>query len=69
MRNRFTDHPAQGQLFIKTGTLNGVRAIAGYVNSQSGEKYTVATIHQHRSIGNGRGKAIQNIILDWAYQQ
>ena len=69
MRNRFRNHPAQGQLFIKTGTLNGVRAIAGYVNSQSGSKYTVATIQHHASIGNGRGKAIQNVILDWAYQQ
>ena len=69
MRNRFRNHPAQGQLFIKTGTLNGVRAIAGYVNSQSGNQYTVATIQQHPGIGNGRGRAIQNAILDWAYQQ
>ncbi len=69
MRNRFRNHPAQGQIFIKTGTLNGVRAIAGYVNSQSGKQYTVATIQQHPGIGNGRGKAIQNAILDWAYQQ
>ena len=69
MRNRFVNHPAQGNLFIKTGTLNGVRAIAGYVNSRSGEKYTVATIQQHPGLGNGRGKAIQNAILDWAYQQ
>jgi len=69
MRNRFRNHPAQGQLFIKTGTLNGVRAIAGYVNSQSGNQYTVATIQQHPGIGNGRGKAIQNAILDWAYKQ
>ena len=69
MRNRFRNHPAQGQIFIKTGTLNGVRAIAGYVNSQSGNQYTVATIQQHPGIGNGRGRAIQNAILDWAYQQ
>ena len=69
MRNRFRNHPAQGQLYIKTGTLNGVRAIAGYVNSKSGSRYSVATIQHHASIGNGRGKAIQNAILDWAYQQ
>ena len=69
MRNRFRNHPAKGQLFIKTGTLNGVRAIAGYVNSKSGNQYSIATIQQHGSIGNGRGKAVQNIILDWAYQQ
>ena len=68
-RSRFLNHPAQGHLFLKTGTLNGVRAIAGYVNSKSGRQYTFATIHQHPSIGNGRGKAIQNIILDWLYQQ
>ena len=69
MRNRFLNHPAKGQLFIKTGTLNGVRAIAGYVNSKSGNQFTVATIQHHGSIGNGRGKAVQNVILDWAYQQ
>lgn len=69
MRNRFRNHPAQGQLFVKTGTLNGVRAIAGYVNAKSGKKYSVASIHHHPGIGNGRGTAIQNLILDWAYQQ
>ncbi len=69
MRNRFINHPAQGQLHIKTGTLNGVRAIAGYVNSKSGSQYSVATIQHHASIGNGRGKVIQNTILDWAYQK
>ncbi len=67
MRNRFRNHPAQGRLFIKTGTLNGVRAIAGYVNSQSGNQYTVATIQQHPGIGNGRGQDIQNRILNWLY--
>jgi D-alanyl-D-alanine carboxypeptidase/D-alanyl-D-alanine-endopeptidase (penicillin-binding protein 4) len=69
MRNRFLNHPAQGQLYLKTGTLNGVRAIAGYVNSQSGSQYTVVTIQQHSAVGSGRGTAIQNVILDWAYQQ
>ena len=62
MRNRFLNHPAQGHLHIKTGTLNGVRAIAGYVNSKSGNQYTVATIQHHNTIGNGRGRAIQNLI-------
>ena len=41
----------RGNLFIKTGTLNGVRAIAGYVNSRSGQRYTVATIQQHPGLG------------------
>ena len=37
IRSRFGDSPAQSRLRAKTGSLTGVSALSGYVESQNGE--------------------------------
>lgn len=41
MRKR---HVAQGSAHVKTGYIQNVRSIAGYVQTKSGERYAVAAI-------------------------
>jgi D-alanyl-D-alanine carboxypeptidase/D-alanyl-D-alanine-endopeptidase (penicillin-binding protein 4) len=42
--NRFRNSPAQRQAFLKTGTLTGVRSLAGDVRGQSGQMIAVTLI-------------------------
>lgn len=44
MRNRLRDHPVSGHGWIKTGTLDGVKAVAGYVDAASGRRYAVSML-------------------------
>jgi D-alanyl-D-alanine carboxypeptidase/D-alanyl-D-alanine-endopeptidase (penicillin-binding protein 4) len=42
MKGRLTGGHATGQAYLKTGTLNDTRALAGYVHAASGKMYAVA---------------------------
>ena len=42
MKGRLTGGRAAGQAYLKTGTLNDTRALAGYVYAASGKMYAVA---------------------------
>lgn len=44
MRYRLRDHPVRGNGWIKTGSLENVRAIAGYVDAASGRRYAVSML-------------------------
>ena len=66
MRKRLKAHGVAGQAHIKTGTLNGVRAIAGYVLASSGKYYVVVCLINH---GNAeRGQSAQDALLQWVYE-
>ena len=44
LSNRFKGSPAQRNAFLKTGTLTGVRSLAGYVRARSGRMVAVAVV-------------------------
>lgn len=64
-RRRFRDKEFAGRMHLKTGTLNGVQAIAGYVHAGSGRKYAVAILQNH----HGWGYEAQIALLRWVYRQ
>ncbi|HEY4317426.1 MAG TPA: D-alanyl-D-alanine carboxypeptidase/D-alanyl-D-alanine-endopeptidase [Herbaspirillum sp.] len=65
MRKRLKDRDISGQAHIKTGSLNDVRAIAGYVLAASGKYYVVVFLINHpRAI---YGQAAQDALLQWTY--
>ncbi|MFT4580463.1 MAG: D-alanyl-D-alanine carboxypeptidase/D-alanyl-D-alanine-endopeptidase (penicillin-binding protein 4) [Gammaproteobacteria bacterium] len=66
---RFKDRPEVGRMHLKTGSIDGVSAITGYVNARSGKIYTVALIVNYKTAHQGPGKAIQDAFLDWIYDQ
>ncbi len=47
VRRRMRGKGTQGMAHLKTGTLNGVRSIAGYVLGASGKRYIVVSIVNH----------------------
>jgi D-alanyl-D-alanine carboxypeptidase/D-alanyl-D-alanine-endopeptidase (penicillin-binding protein 4) len=66
MRKRLTTQLVAGRAHIKTGSLNDVRAIAGYVLAASGKRYVVVCIINHpNAVG---GQAAHDALLQWIYE-
>lgn len=65
LRRRFRGEPSVGHMHLKTGTLNNVRAVAGYVQAPSGRKFAVAVIQN----SSGWGEDAQAALLRWIYRQ
>ena len=51
LAGRFKGSPAQRNAFLKTGTLTGVRSLAGYVRGQSGQMIAVAIVVNSEQAG------------------
>ncbi|MAF04822.1 MULTISPECIES: D-alanyl-D-alanine carboxypeptidase/D-alanyl-D-alanine-endopeptidase [unclassified Herbaspirillum] len=66
MRRRLKTQSVAGQAHIKTGTLNDVRSIAGYVQAASGKTYVVVFLINHAAAPNGQ--QAQDALLQWVYE-
>lgn len=64
-RRRLADSPARGRAHIKTGTLNGVRAMAGYVLDRDGRRHAVAMLINHPLAPDTA--AAQDALLEWVW--
>jgi D-alanyl-D-alanine carboxypeptidase/D-alanyl-D-alanine-endopeptidase (penicillin-binding protein 4) len=65
MKGRLRDDPVAGRAWIKTGSLNDVRTIAGYVDGASGRRYAVVMLVNGPRAG-GSGDA-QDALLRWVH--
>jgi D-alanyl-D-alanine carboxypeptidase/D-alanyl-D-alanine-endopeptidase (penicillin-binding protein 4) len=66
MRQRLNGQSVAGHAHIKTGTLNDVRSIAGYVLAASGKRYAVVCIINH--VNASRSQEAQDALLQWVYE-
>lgn len=64
-RRRLRDSPARGFAHIKTGTLNGARAMAGYVLDSNGRRHVVAMLVNHPNAWASRNA--QDALLEWVW--
>lgn len=64
-RRRLGTSPARGQAHIKTGTINGVRAIAGYVLDRHGRRHAVVMMVNHTNAANTADA--QDALLEWVW--
>ena len=66
MKKRLGTAGVAGQAHIKTGSLTGVRAIAGYVLDASGRRLVVVSMVNHPNAV--AAEAAQDALLDWVHQ-
>ncbi|HJV76410.1 MAG TPA: D-alanyl-D-alanine carboxypeptidase/D-alanyl-D-alanine-endopeptidase [Noviherbaspirillum sp.] len=66
MRQRLVTQAVAGKAHIKTGLINEVRAIAGYVLAASGKRYVVVCMINHANAI--RGQEAQDALLQWIYE-
>jgi D-alanyl-D-alanine carboxypeptidase/D-alanyl-D-alanine-endopeptidase (penicillin-binding protein 4) len=62
-----SDADVAGQAHIKTGSLTGVRAIAGYVLDAQGRRLVVVSFVNHSNAV--AADAAQDALLKWAHQR
>jgi D-alanyl-D-alanine carboxypeptidase/D-alanyl-D-alanine-endopeptidase (penicillin-binding protein 4) len=65
LRKRFIDDEVADQALLKTGTLEGVRALAGYVLGRGGKHYVVVCFVNHRNAA-GAQRAL-DLLVEGAY--
>ncbi len=56
-------------MHLKTGHLNDVAAVAGYVLAANGHTYVVTLLVNHPTANHGAGGELINALLRWTYQQ
>jgi serine-type D-Ala-D-Ala carboxypeptidase/endopeptidase (penicillin-binding protein 4) len=67
MKKRLKNNEITGRAHIKTGTLEGVKTIAGFVLSKSGKRLAVVFLVNHANAGEA--DVAQDALLQWVYQK
>jgi len=63
---RFQNGTVAGQAMLKTGSLEGVRALAGYVIDGEGRRFVVVAIINHPNAA--RGSPALDHLVQWVYE-
>ena len=66
VERRFQNGAVAGQALLKTGTLEGVRALAGYVIDAAGRRFTVVAIVNDRNAA--RATPALDYLVQWVYR-
>jgi D-alanyl-D-alanine carboxypeptidase/D-alanyl-D-alanine-endopeptidase (penicillin-binding protein 4) len=67
LRRRFRSPEMEGRVRMKTGSLQDVSALAGYVNAASGRTYATVILLNHPKADLGAGEAVQAALVDWVF--
>jgi serine-type D-Ala-D-Ala carboxypeptidase/endopeptidase (penicillin-binding protein 4) len=66
VQKRFVNGTVAGQALLKTGTLDGVKALAGYVIDAEGRRWIVVAIINHPNAA--RGQSALDGLVQWVYR-
>jgi len=69
LRRRFDDSNLVGKAHLKTGSLDHVTAIAGFLQTRTGRRFVVVAMQNFEDIHRGPGDEVQEAILRWSYEQ
>jgi len=67
LRRRLQNNGLSGQAHMKTGSLDHVSAIGGYLQSRSGKRFIVVAMLNHTDVHRGPGEEVQESLLRWLY--
>ena len=65
VKKRLNDSPVQGRAHLKTGSLDGVSAIAGYVLDAKNRRHVMVMIVNHANAAGS--KIAQDALIEWVY--
>lgn len=67
VKKRLRESASAGHAHLKTGTLEGVKTVAGYVRSRSGKEWIVVFLINHQNARRGQGA--QDALIEWVRQR
>jgi len=67
-KKRFKKFPLKERMHLKTGTINGVKGLAGYVQGLSGKEYIIVFMHNDFSEFTYKTQPFQDAFLKWVVQ-
>lgn len=67
VKKRLIDSPVQSRAHLKTGSLDGVSAIAGYVLDARNRRQVLVMLVNHANADNS--KLAQDALIEWVYNQ
>ncbi|MHB1515258.1 MAG: D-alanyl-D-alanine carboxypeptidase/D-alanyl-D-alanine endopeptidase [Acidiferrobacteraceae bacterium] len=67
LQHRFVHGPIRGRLHAKTGTLDGVKSLAGYLETRSGKRYVVVCIDNGPRADTYAEMRWERAVIYWAY--
>jgi D-alanyl-D-alanine carboxypeptidase/D-alanyl-D-alanine-endopeptidase (penicillin-binding protein 4) len=69
LRTRFSAPGMQGRIRLKTGHLDDVSALAGFVNAASGKTFVVVIFINHPGAHTGIGELVHGELVRWVFGQ
>ena len=69
LRTRFEDDPATGRMHLKTGFLEGVSSVAGYIKTAEGEDVIAVVMANGPGVHWSTGIELQDAVLQWAFSR
>lgn len=69
LRHRFTQGPLQGRVRLKSGRIDHVSGLAGYVHAASGKTYVLVILINHPNVHLGSGELVQAEAVRWAFER
>ena len=68
LSHRFRDDPLTGMAHLKTGSLDDVTGVAGYLQSRAGGRYIVVALQNFDGVHRGTGEEVQAALFRWLYE-
>lgn len=69
LRTRFNAPGMRGRIRLKTGRLDDVTGLAGFVNAASGKTFIVVVLINHPRAHTGTGDLVQSELVRWVFGQ
>ncbi|MGH8594945.1 MAG: D-alanyl-D-alanine carboxypeptidase/D-alanyl-D-alanine-endopeptidase, partial [Gammaproteobacteria bacterium] len=68
LRNRLSKEPITGRAHLKTGQIDGVASIAGYLKTRRGRTLVAVCLINHPGSHLGGGKQVHDALLRWLHE-